>query len=88
MIVDAPAPTQPTLGEIEIFAFDFAPVGFAACQGQLLPIMQYQGLFSLIGTRYGGNGVTDFALPKLAPVAPEGPFYFICLQGGNEPRRA
>jgi microcystin-dependent protein len=40
------------------------------------------------GTRYGGNGVTDFALPKLAPVAPDGPFYYICLQGGNEPRRA
>ena len=79
---------QYTIGQIEIFAFDFAPVGFAACKGQLLPIMQYTALFSLIGTRYGGNGVTDFALPKLAPVAPDGPFYFICLQGGNEPRRA
>ena len=79
---------QYTIGQIEIFAFDFAPVGFAACQGQLLPIMQYTALFSLIGTRYGGNGVTDFGLPKLAPVAPEGPFYFICVQGGNEPRRA
>ncbi|MGA8496482.1 MAG: tail fiber protein [Xanthobacteraceae bacterium] len=79
---------QYTIGQIEIFAFDFAPVGFAACNGQLLPIIQYQALFSLIGTRYGGNGVTDFALPKLAPVAPDGPFYFICIQGGNEPRRA
>jgi microcystin-dependent protein len=78
---------QYTIGQIEIFAFDFAPVGFAACQGQLLPIAQYQALFSLIGTRYGGNGVTDFALPKLAPVAPQGPFYFICLQGA-EVRRA
>jgi microcystin-dependent protein len=50
--------------------------------------MQYQALFSLIGSQYGGNGVTDFALPKLAPVTREGPFYYICVQGGNEPRRA
>jgi microcystin-dependent protein len=86
MIVDAPAPTQPTLGEIEIFAFDFAPTGFAACQGQLLPIPPNQALFSLIGTRYGGNGVTDFALPKLPPVTPSGPFYFICIGGAYPPQ--
>jgi len=79
---------QYTIGQVEIFAFDFAPTGFAACQGQLLPISQNQALFSLLGTRYGGNGVTDFGLPKLAPVAPQGPFYFICIQGGSEPRRA
>ncbi len=84
--MDAPGPTQPTLGEIEIFAFDFAPKGFAACQGQLLPIAQNQALFSLLGTRYGGNGVTDFALPKLSPVTPAGPFYFICIGGANPPR--
>jgi microcystin-dependent protein len=86
MIVDAPAPTQPTLGEIQIFAFDFAPTGFAACQGQLLPIPPNQALFSLIGTRYGGNGVTDFALPKLPPVTPSGPFYFICIGGAYPPQ--
>lgn len=86
MIVDAPAPTQPTLGEIQIFAFDFAPTGFAACQGQLLPIAPNQALFSLIGTRYGGNGVTDFALPKLPPVTPSGPFYFICIGGAYPPQ--
>jgi microcystin-dependent protein len=79
---------QYTIGQVEIFAFKFAPVGFMACQGQLLSIMQYQVLFALIGTQYGGNGVTDFALPKLAPVTPQGPFYYICVQGGNEPRRA
>jgi microcystin-dependent protein len=79
---------QYTIGQVEIFAFNFAPVGFAACQGQLLSIMQYQALFSLIGTQYGGNGVTDFALPKLAPVAPDGPFCYICIQGGSEPRPA
>lgn len=65
---------QYTIGQIDIFAFDFAPTGFAPCNGQLLPIIQYQALFSLIGTRYGGNGTTDFGLPKLAPVAPQGPF--------------
>jgi microcystin-dependent protein len=86
MIVDAPAPTQPTLGEIQIFAFDFAPTGFAPCQGQLLPIPPNQALFSLIGTRYGGNGVTDFALPKLPPVTPSGPFYFICIGGAYPPQ--
>jgi microcystin-dependent protein len=79
---------QSTIGQVEIFAFNFAPVGFMACQGQLLPIIQYQALFSLIGTQYGGNGETDFALPKLAPVTRDGPFYYICVQGGDEPRRA
>jgi microcystin-dependent protein len=79
---------QYTIGQVEIFAFNFAPVGFMACQGQLLPIMQYQALFGLIGPQYGGNGVTNLALPKLAPVTPEGPFYYICIQGGSEPRRA
>lgn len=72
------------VGQIEIFAFDFGPEGFAPCQGQLLPISQYQALFSLIGTRYGGNGTTDFALPKLAPLTPDGPFYFISLQGAGQ----
>lgn len=86
MIVDAPAPTQPTLGEIQIFAFDFAPTGFAACQGQLLAIAPNQALFSLIGPRYGGNGVTDFVLPKLPPVTPSGPFYFICIGGAYPPK--
>jgi len=86
MIVDASAPTQPTLGEIQIFAFAFAPTGFAACQGQLLPIWPNQALFSLIGPRYGGDGVTNFALPKLPPVTPSGPFYFICIGGAYPPQ--
>jgi microcystin-dependent protein len=82
MIVDA----LPVLGQIEIFAFDFAPTGFAACQGQLLPIAQNQALFGLIGPRYGGNGVTDFALPKLPPVTPSGPFCFIRIGGAVPPK--
>jgi microcystin-dependent protein len=79
----APGPTPPgyMLGQIELFGFDYAPQNFAACQGQLLPVSQNQQLFSLLGTNYGGNGTTTFALPKLAPATREGPFYFICTNG-------
>ena len=54
---------QPYLGEIRLFAGNFAPKGWALCQGQLLPINQNQALFALLGTTYGGNGTTNFALP-------------------------
>src|SRR5256885_14733844 len=53
------------LSEIRIFSFNFAPKGWAECNGQLLPINQNQALFSLLGTTYGGNGQTTFALPDL-----------------------
>src|SRR5271157_3036183 len=56
---------EPFLGEIEAFSFGFAPQGWALCAGQLLPINQNTALFSLLGTTYGGNGTTDFALPDL-----------------------
>lgn len=55
----------PWLSEIRIFTFNFAPKGWAACNGQLLPLNQNQALFSLLGTMYGGNGQTTFALPDL-----------------------
>jgi microcystin-dependent protein len=55
----------PFLGEIRIFSFNFAPKGWATCNGQLLAINQNQALFSLLGTNYGGNGTTTFALPNL-----------------------
>ena len=55
----------PFLGEIKICSFNFAPKGWAMCNGQLLPINQNQALFSLLGTTYGGNGQTTFALPNL-----------------------
>jgi microcystin-dependent protein len=55
----------PYLSEIKIFAFNFAPQGWAQCNGQFLPINQNQALFSLLGTTYGGNGQTTFALPDL-----------------------
>lgn len=53
------------ISEIRIMAFNFAPQGWALCNGQLLPINQNQALFSLLGTTYGGNGQTTFALPNL-----------------------
>ena len=56
---------EPFMGEIRIMAFDFPPQGWAFCNGQLLPINQNQALFSLLGTMYGGNGQTNFALPNL-----------------------
>jgi microcystin-dependent protein len=56
---------EPFLSEIRIFSFIYAPRGWALCNGQLLPINQNQALFSLLGTTYGGNGQTTFALPDL-----------------------
>ena len=56
---------EPILGEIGIVAFNYPPPGWAFCNGQLLPIAQNQALFSVIGTTYGGNGQTNFALPDL-----------------------
>lgn len=61
---------EPFLSEIRIFSFNFAPKGWATCNGQLLPINQNQALFSLLGTTYGGNGQTNFALPNLQGKAP------------------
>jgi microcystin-dependent protein len=58
------------VGELRIFAFNFAPVGWAQCNGQLLPISQNTALFSLLGTTYGGDGKSTFALPDLTGAAP------------------
>jgi microcystin-dependent protein len=55
----------PYIGQVQAFSFSFAPRGWALCQGQLLPINQNQALFALLGTFYGGNGTTNFALPNL-----------------------
>lgn len=55
----------PFLGEIKLVSFNFAPKGWALCNGQFLPINQNQALFALFGTTYGGNGQTTFALPDL-----------------------
>jgi len=64
--------SQPLLGAIFIFAGNFAPRGYQLCQGQILPISQYAALFSILGTTYGGNGVSNFALPDLRGRAPIG----------------
>ena len=64
--------SQPFLGQIMPVAFTYAPKGFAFCGGQVLPINQNQALFSLLGTYYGGNGVTNFQLPDLRGRTPVG----------------
>lgn len=73
MIASVPASAQePFLGEIRYVAFNFAPQGWVQCNGQILPINQYQALFSLLGTYFGGDGVQTFALPDMrgrVPVA-------------------
>ncbi len=56
---------EPYLGQITLVAFNFAPLGWAFCDGRLLPISEYSALFTLIGTTYGGDGQTTFALPNL-----------------------
>ena len=63
---------DPFLGEIRLVPFTFAPRGWAFCAGQLLPINQNQALFALLGTNYGGNGRTTFALPDLRGRVPVG----------------
>lgn len=63
---------DPYIGEIRIVAFNFAPRGFALCEGQILPVAQNQALFALIGATYGGDGRTTFALPDLRGRIPLG----------------
>ncbi len=82
---------DPFVAEIRIFPFNFAPSGWAFCNGQLLPISQNTALFSLLGTIYGGNGQTTFGLPNLQGNAPmfwgQGPGlsqHFIGEAGGSE----
>ena len=64
---------DPFVAEIRIFPFNFAPTGWAWCNGQIMPISQNTALFSLLGTTYGGNGQTTFALPDLQGSAPMHP---------------
>lgn len=84
----AAADTQelPVVGEIRMFAGDFAPVGFLMCDGGLYPMDQYADLFNVIGTMYGGDGQTTFAVPDLRgriPVHP-GPSFGLAESGGSE----
>lgn len=76
---------DPILGEIRLFGFTFAPQGWMLCEGQLLSISQNTALFSLLGTTYGGDGRTNFALPDLRGRAPiafgQGPGHANYTQG-------
>lgn len=64
--------SEPFIGEIQIFGFNFNPRGWAFCNGATLPIAQNTALFSLLGTQYGGNGTTTFLLPNLSARTPIG----------------
>jgi microcystin-dependent protein len=82
---------SPFVAEIRIFAGNFAPTGWATCDGQILPISQNTALFSLLGTTYGGNGQSTFALPNMQGSAPLHPgqgnglsLYDLGQQGGSE----
>lgn len=78
--------SDPYVGEIRLFAGNFAPVGWAFCDGQVLPISQFEVLFELIGTTYGGDGQSTFALPDLRGRVPlhQGNGYVQGQQGGQE----
>lgn len=77
---------QPYVGELRIFAGNFAPAGWMFCSGQLLPISEYETLFNLIGTTYGGDGQSTFALPDLRGRLPihQGSSYPLAQTGGAE----
>src|ERR1700679_2703997 len=64
--------TTPYVGQLQLFGFNFAPVGWALCQGQILSISQNPALFSILGTNFGGNGQTTFGLPNLQGTAAVG----------------
>ena len=78
--------SQPFLGEIKIISWNFAPKGWAFCNGQLLPINQNQALFSILGTTFGGNGQTNFALPDFRGRGPihVGQGFVLGQAGGQE----
>lgn len=72
------------VGEILLVAFNFVPTGFYACNGQTLLVSQHSSLFSVIGSTYGGDGISTFALPNLT--APTDLYYIICEDGVYPPR--
>lgn len=78
--------SDPYLGEIRMFAGNFAPAGWLFCQGQSLSITDYEALFALIGTTYGGDGQTTFAVPNLASRVPlhQSPDHPLASAGGAE----
>ncbi|MGE7694705.1 phage tail protein [Lysinibacillus sp. NPDC094177] len=78
---------EPYLGEVRLFSIHYAPRGWLSCEGQLLPIRQYQALYSLLGTVYGGDGVNTFALPDLrgrVPIHVSSPSFPLGKKEGKE----
>ncbi len=78
--------SQPYVGEIRMFAGNFAPAGWMFCEGQLLPISEFETLFNLIGTTYGGDGQSTFALPDMRGRLPrhQGDGFSLAESGGAE----
>lgn len=79
------------LGQICLFPYEYEPENFIKCDGRTLPIRDNEALYSLIGTKFGGDGVLNFNIPKMTGVAnTEPPFtgidYYICIQGQYPPR--
>jgi len=82
---------SPFLGLVQIFAFNYSPLGWVPCYGQTLQVNQYSALFSLIGTTFGGNGTSTFQLPNLRGAVPSQKSnfmgYHICLSGAYPQRQ-
>ena len=73
---------EPFIGQIQLFSFSFTPRGWLKCEGQSLPISQNQALFALVGTTYGGDGRTTFAVPDLRRRSPaKGVDYYMAIEG-------
>jgi len=85
-IFPSPSGDMPYVGELELFGFNYAPIGWVSCNGQLLSIAEYEILFNLIGTTFGGDGQTTFAVPDLRGRVPihQGPGYVIGQMAGSE----
>jgi len=79
---------EPFLGQIQLLPYNFAPNGWAFCEGQLLAISQNTALFSLLGTTYGGDGATTFALPNLKAKEPDPNTHFCIALEGIYPSRS
>jgi microcystin-dependent protein len=78
---------DPFLSTIRLLPYNFTPIGWLPCEGQILQITQYQALFALIGAKFGGNGSTTFALPDLRGFEPQaGARYFMATMGIFPPR--
>ena len=79
---------QPYIGQIELLPFTFAPQGWTVCEGQLLPISENEALYSLIGTTFGGDGETTFALPDLRGKEPTPDSHYCIAIYGIFPSRS